>query len=272
MASFTHDGVTLAYDDIAPAGGGERTILLVHGFSSNRYEGWKRTGWYDALKRRSVRCVALDQRGHGQSEKLYDPSAYGREEMAGDVLALMDHLGLGAVELFGYSMGARTVLGVAGRAPDRVAHLMLGGVGGRLINPSDDGEMATQDGTTMADAMLAEDAESIANPMMRSFRQFADEQGEDLRALAACSTAPAVGRPDPDDLWRLKMPVMVVAGQRDRLAGDPDELAQAFPQGRGVTIPGCDHFSAIPHALTKAAVFDFLDGHLEDEDPFARRF
>ena len=38
--------------------------------------------------------------------------------------------------------------------------------------------------------------------------------------------------------------------------------------GRGVVIPGCDHFSAIPHALTKAAVFDFIDGVLDD--PWAR--
>ena len=37
--------------------------------------------------------------------------------------------------------------------------------------------------------------------------------------------------------------------------------------GHGVTIPGCDHFSAIPHALTKAAVFDFLDGMMDDDFP-----
>jgi hypothetical protein len=66
--------------------------------------------------------------------------------------------------------------------------------------------------------------------------------------------------------------VLVVAGQRDNLAGDPEELARAFPNGHGVRVAGCDHFSAIPHALVKAAVFDFLDGVLEEDDPFARRF
>jgi pimeloyl-ACP methyl ester carboxylesterase len=63
------------------------------------------------------------------------------------------------------------------------------------------------------------------------------------------------------------MPVLVVAGQRDELAGDPEALALAFPHGHGVTLPGCDHFSAIPHALTKAAVFDFLDGLLDEDFP-----
>jgi len=273
MAStFTHDGVTLAYDDSGPQAG--RALVLVHGFASNRNEGWRRTGWYDAPQRRGVRCVALDQRGHGQSEKLHDPAAYRRELLAGDLLALLDHLELSSADLFGYSMGSRTVLAAASRAPERVSNLILGGVGGRMINRADDDQArAGGDATSMADAMLAADPDSIADPMKRSFRQFAEEQGEDLRALAACSQAPSSGPPDPADLWALPMPVLVVAGQRDQLAGDPAELAQAFRHGHGVRVPGCDHFSAIPHALVKAAVFDFLDGVLEGEDdPFARRF
>ena len=65
------------------------------------------------------------------------------------------------------------------------------------------------------------------------------------------------------------MLVLVVAGARES-NGDPEALAQAFPLGKGVVVPGCDHFSAIPHALTKAATFDFLDGMLDD--PFGDRF
>jgi hypothetical protein len=61
----------------------------------------------------------------------------------------------------------------------------------------------------------------------------------------------------------------VVAGQRDESAGDPEDLARVFPYGKGVSVVGCDHFSAIPHALTKATVFDFLDGLLDD--PFEGR-
>ena len=63
------------------------------------------------------------------------------------------------------------------------------------------------------------------------------------------------------------MPVLVVAGAGDDLAGDAEELAQLFPYGKGVTLTGCDHFSAIPHASLKATVFDFLDGMLEDDFP-----
>ena len=49
---------------------------------------------------------------------------------------------------------------------------------------------------------------------------------------------------------------------RDAMAGDPEPLAKAFPDGRAVVIPGMDHFSIIGHALFKATVFDFLDGGL----------
>ena len=68
MDFTTSDGLSVSYDDIAPEGY-ERAILLVHGFASNRNEGWKRTGWYAALERRRFRVIALDQRGHGQSGK-----------------------------------------------------------------------------------------------------------------------------------------------------------------------------------------------------------
>jgi pimeloyl-ACP methyl ester carboxylesterase len=96
---------------------------------------------------------------------------------------------------------------------------------------------------------------------MKSFRHFADEQGEDRLALAACARARSspLGRAE---ISRLAVPTLVVAGVRDELAGDPQELAAAISGARAVTLPGCDHFSAIPHALFKAAFFDFLDGDL----------
>ena len=261
MASFTSDGVQIAYDDLTPPGGPERTIVLIHGFASNRNEGWKRTGWYQAFERRRMRVIALDQRGHGESEKLYESDAYEREKLAADVLALMDHLGVQRADVFGYSMGTRTALGVAMAAPDRVSNLILGGVGGKLLEAA-----PAAVGESMADAMLAEDPATITHPMLQSFRQFADEQGEDRKALAAVTGAknPPL---DQDAMTRLPMPVLVVAGVSDTGAGDPEGLSRLFPHGHSVTVPGCDHFSAIPHALTKAAVFDFLDGMMDDDFP-----
>ncbi len=261
MPTFTSDGLTIAYDDLPPPGAPERTVVLVHGYTSNRKEGWRRTGWYTAFERRRMRVIALDQRGHGESEKLYDPAAYTRDRLAGDLLALMDHLGVGRADLFGYSMGTRTVLEAAIRAPDRVSNLILGGVGARMLEARPPGA-----GSGLAEAMLAEDVGAIADVNLRNFRRFADIQGEDRKALAACAQAPNIPL-DPAALAALPMPVLVVAGDLDDGASDPEGLAAAFPHGRGVVLPGCDHVSAIPHASTKATVFDFLDGLLDDPFP-----
>jgi pimeloyl-ACP methyl ester carboxylesterase len=262
MPSATLNGVNIAYDDLSPPGPPERTILLLHGFASNRHEGWQRTGWYQALNRRGFRVIAMDQRGHGESLKSHDPADYGRAALAADAVALLDHLGVRQPEVFGYSMGTRTALQMAIVAPERVNNLMLGGIGGKLFEP----RKPDPNGETIATAMAAEDPASIKNEFLKSFRQFADEQGEDRKALAAFSQ---VSNPplDQDAMRRLDMPVFVVAGAGDEGAGDPQGLANMFPHGHSKTIPGVDHFSAIPHALTKAAVFDFLDGLLDDDFP-----
>src|SRR5687767_1422297 len=99
MPSLTVNGVEIAYDDIAPPGPPERTVVLLHGFASNRNEGWRRTGWYGAFERRGARVIGLDQRGHGGSAKPHEPEAYAREAMAGDVLALLDAIDVGRFDL-----------------------------------------------------------------------------------------------------------------------------------------------------------------------------
>jgi pimeloyl-ACP methyl ester carboxylesterase len=154
-------------------------------------------------------------------------------------------------------MGTRTAMQMAIDAPDRIANLMLGGVGGKLFDPPRD--MGDE---TIATAMAAEDPASIKNEFLKSFRQFADEQGEDRLAIAAFIRARSA-RLTIDDLFALSVPTLVVAGSQDALAGDPQGLADHIRGAHAITLPGCDHFNAIPHALLKAAVFDFLDGYLD---------
>lgn len=260
METFRSDGLNLAYDNIPPAEGLGAAVLLVHGFASNRNENWRRLGWYAALERAGYRTIALDLRGHGQSDKPHEPQAYARARLAGDVLALIDHLDLPRVHLVGYSMGAQVALAAALAAPQRIDHLVLGGIGGRLLG---EGRARPAPQMSLPDALLAEDPSAITDPIQRGFRAFAELQGEDRAALAACAQARGEGT-TRQTLEGLSTPTLVVAGERDELAGDPHGLADAIPGAKVITLPGCDHFTAIPHALFKSAVFDFLEGYDEE--------
>ena len=166
MATFTSGGLALAYDDIQPPGEAAGTVLLVHGFATSRAENWRRLGWYGAFERKNYRVVAFDLRGHGESQKPHDPAAYGREALVGDIVGLMDHLALGRVDLMGYSMGARLSLQTALAHPDRVANLIVGGIGGRMLQPPP----GPAPSMSMAEAMRAEDPETITEKTMKGFR------------------------------------------------------------------------------------------------------
>jgi len=166
------------------------------------------------------------------------------------------------VDVLGYSMGAHLALGLALADPSRVDRLILGGVGARVL---EGGGPIAKAGMTMAEAMRADDPETIAEPTLRGFRKFAELQGDDRMALAACSQG--AGRPvSADDFAAIQAPALIVAGALDDIAGDPGRLAEAIPGAKSVSLPACDHFTAIPHALFKVAVFDFLEGWM-DEGP-----
>ena len=101
MPSFHHGDVEIAYLD---EGEGE-PIVLVHGFASSKNVNWVYPTWVSELRKGGRRVIALDNRGHGDSAKLYDPAQYSIPIMASDVVALMDHLDIERADVMGYSLG-----------------------------------------------------------------------------------------------------------------------------------------------------------------------
>src|SRR5580692_2244314 len=116
MPRFSHDDVEIAFLDE----GEGPPIVLVHGFASNKEVNWVYTSWVTTLTGAGRRVIALDNRGHGASTKLYDPSAYHSATMAADVCALLDHLRLTQADVLGYSLGARITAFLALAHPERV--------------------------------------------------------------------------------------------------------------------------------------------------------
>ena len=97
MPRFAHEDVEIAFLD---EGEGE-PIVLIHGFASNKEVNWVAPGWVTTLARAGRRVIALDNRGHGRSTKLYEPAAYHSAIMAQDVRALLDHLALPRADVMG---------------------------------------------------------------------------------------------------------------------------------------------------------------------------
>lgn len=245
--SFGSAGVRIAYDDL----GTGPPILLLHGFASDRETNWRRPGWYASLTEAGRRVIAIDLRGHGESEKPHDPSAYGHAAMAADAVRLLDQCAIGSVDLMGYSMGGAVAIQLLAEHDERVNTAILGGVGSGVT----DGLAGTD---RIADALEAADIEDVQTDLGRRFRRFAERSDNDLAALAAVMRARDAPI-DPDRLAQVSTPVLAVAGSEDDLVDDPQALADRFPNAEAVTVEGTDHLTTVGHQSYREAVLDFLE-------------
>jgi pimeloyl-ACP methyl ester carboxylesterase len=246
MPSFHNGSVQIAYLD---EGEGD-PIVLVHGFASTKNVNWVYPSWTSVLTKAGRRVIALDNRGHGASGKLYEASLYDPRLMAGDALALLSHLGLERADLMGYSMGGRIGAYAALAAPGRVRSLILGGIGVNLV----DGVGLP---ATIADALLAPSLADVSDQTGRMFRAFAEQTGSDRRALAACIYGTRQ-RMEREDAMRIAVPTLIAVGTRDVIAGDGRALAALIPGAQAVDIPGRDHMLAVGDKVFKQAVLEFL--------------
>jgi pimeloyl-ACP methyl ester carboxylesterase len=246
MPSFHNGPIEIAFLD---AGDGE-PIVLIHGFASTKEVNWVDPGWVATLSGAGRRVIALDNRGHGASSKLYQPASYHTALMADDVRALMDHLRLPRVDVMGYSMGARIAAFVALNHATRVRSVILGGLGIKLVEGVGLPE-------TIADALEAPSLDKVSDPTGRTFRSFAERTGSDLRALAACirGSRQILTR---EQVAALEAPMLIAVGTQDDVAGSPHDLAALVPHGRALDIPGRDHMLAVGDRVFKQAVLAFL--------------
>jgi len=251
MFFFDGPGARIAYLDAPPTGPDlHEPIMLIHGFASTHAVNWVNTLWVKTLTHAGRRVIALDNRGHGQSEKLYAPEDYATPTMAGDALALLDHLGIERADVMGYSMGARITAFLALNHREYVRSATLGGLGHHLVNGL---------GLPMgiADAMEAPSLDGLTDPMQRMFRAFAEQTKSDLNALAACirGSRQTLTR---EEAAAIRVPVLVAVGTKDDVAGNPHEAAALIPGAKALDIPGRDHNLAVGDKVFKEGVLAFL--------------
>lgn len=246
MQRFRHNSVEIAYLD---QGEGE-PIVLVHGFASTAAVNWVIPGWFETLTTAGKRVIALDNRGHGASNKFYEPAAYHTPKMAEDVRALLDHLQLPLADVMGYSMGARIAAFLALAHPARVRSLVFGGLGSHLV---ESGGLPGE----VAEALEAPALAAVSNPRGRMFRAFAEQTKSDLKALAACIRGSRQIL-TWDEVAQIRMPTLVAVGTEDTAAGSAQRLAAVLPAGEALDIPERDHMLAVGDKVFKQGVIAFL--------------
>lgn len=214
-------------------------VLLVHGFATTAAQTWGENGWIDLLGDAGREVIAPDLLGHGSAPKPHEPEAYAALEDG--VLALLPET---PVDAIAFSLGARVVLTLASRHPDRFARIVVAGVGANLFRTDDSGVIVA--------ALRSESTPD--DPVARYFASLAQQPGADPLALAALMERrhPPLG---PAELADVTVPVLVVLGDDD-FAGPADPLVEALPDARLVTLRGVDHF-ATPKSFT------FIDAALE---------
>ncbi|HEX6252196.1 MAG TPA: alpha/beta hydrolase [Gemmatimonadaceae bacterium] len=262
--TFDSDGVRLRY---LVEGTGE-PVVLVHGFASSVEHNWHRTGVLDALVRGGFQVVAYDTRGHGRSQKPYDPAQYGAPDVR-DIVRLLDHLGFSQAHLVGYSRGAMLSHHARQLHPERFLTVTLGGYG------------SAGDGSSPMEAIAANEvADSLERgrlgPLARaltpeggagvSSRALAVGEGalratNDMRALAATFRAPSLPLIPLTSFRAVPVPTLILIGEHDPLRGQAERMAESGDNIELRIIPGVDHLGAPRADEFIAHLTEFLGRH-----------
>jgi len=237
------DGVRLAWREL----GDGRPLVLIHGYFSTAFINWIRYGHAARIAAEGFRVIMPDLRGHGDSGRPHDPSAYPPDVLADDGLALVAHLGLDDYDLAGYSLGGRTStrMLVKGAAPRRV---VLSGMGLQgILDTAGRGEYFRHVLTHLG-SFERGSTEWMTEGFLKT------TGGDPVALLNVLETFVDTTR---DELAAIDRPVLVVTGAEDDDNGSGQALADAIPGGRFQSIPG-NHMSAVTKPELGEAIAGFL--------------
>ena len=210
-------------------------LILLHG-SSQSHETWRLSGYGDGLGG-DYQLVLMDARGHGKSDKPHNTESYRAELMAGDVVAVLDDLGLPTVAYFGYSMGGRIGYYLAKLAPDRINALIIGGA-----PPSAPPSAASQ---AEIDTLRRGGVEAVAAGRSSAPEQRAITLANDPEAWIARLEGFAASPPVTDVLETIAVPTLLFAGDADPRFDQVKSTATQIPGAEFRAFPGLNHIQAM---------------------------
>ncbi|WP_404436611.1 alpha/beta hydrolase [Microbacterium aerolatum] len=226
-------------------------VVIVHGFASNVRDNWVLTGWVRELTRAGYRVLALDQRGHGASDKPHEPDAYAIRTLVADVETVMDTYLVEEAFYVGYSLGSRVGWEVVRDLPQRIERAVLGGV--------PDGIPLERLDLDQVRAYVA-DGTPVTDRTTQNYIALTERvPGNDLRSLLALAEGMRTTRTvDPDPANAPTRPILFATGSEDAIIEGSRTLSSAAPSGRFFEIPGRHHFNAPGSRAFKEAALEFL--------------
>ncbi len=249
MSAVVSDGVRISYR-IVDADAGRPAVVCLHGWSASGRTNFDAFGWVDALRGR-YRPVLIDFRGHGSSGKPLHAAAYSNEQLAADVVAVLDAERIREPLLLGYSTGAQVAVELLARWPGRFAAGALCGIG-------------SQNHCGWGRRVIDEDG--LPRPQFDLFpprraAMFLHWLHNNPIALAEAWRG-LYGSKPPVELSRaraIREPVVIATGTRDGYAHTAAELAEAIAKSRLVWISGRNHVTTLGDRRLKQEVMAFFD-------------
>jgi branched-chain amino acid transport system permease protein len=236
MPYLTTPHLRLYYEQ---SGAGPQPVVLVHGsFATSRW--WQPV--MALLPAEQFTCCAPDLPGCGRSDRPDDPASYAVEPLAAALADLLDAQGLWDVELVGHSLGAAVALSYAVANPSRLRSLTL------VSTPSPQGTPTPPEGYALLEQMRSDRsllAQALASTMPAHapdpfFQQLVDDaQGQAPAAFGAAALALGQWRLDRSDLLQLRLPVLLVWGDRDQI------VERAVQTGLLLSIPGANNLEVL---------------------------
>jgi len=209
-----------------------------------------------------VRLICLDPRGQGESDAPTEADDYAPDRYAGDVLALLDALGLDRPVVGGHSRGGRTSVELALRHPERVraviaaASPLLGSTGDREPGFRRYQRVLAEEGV---DAFLALLRSAPRHPERHAMWRAAAHRAGPSALFAQYEALSRLG-PLTERARELAVPGLFLTGERDFLRDHAETVATAAPSGRFALIPDAGHALFADNA---AAYFAELDAFLD---------
>lgn len=238
------DGVRIFYTTI----GSGPPLLLIHG-ATGTTRWWELYGYLNALSG-NYQLILMDLRGHGQSDKPHEHSAYQMPQQADDVVAVLDDLRISRAHVWGLSLGVRVAFHLGARYPDRVDSLIAMGGHPYPVSPED----IEFDNSIIATLREGMDAWVSRVEATGTEREMMLDQDADALIGAVYGEIDDPGV--VDSLAQITMPCLLIVGELDDANDLARQAAMALPRADFVSVGLLGHdFSRSDVWLLYASAF-----------------